>query len=132
MAAASNRPSDIRRAIDKLIDIHADISKMLALHEQRLTQHEKTQEALGEEVEKRRIEIREVTGDLYREIDQKTGGIMDEIKKLSEKTFEQHSKLNDKITALSRYIWTGVGLSIGLSVLISVATITINILHLIK
>jgi chromosome segregation ATPase len=130
--AASNRPSDIRRAIDKLIDIHADISKMLALHDQRLGQHEKTHEVLTNEVEKRRMEIHNVTGDLYKEIDQKTTSIMDEIKKLSEKTFEQHNKINEKITSLSRFIWIGVGLSIGLSALISIVTITVNILHLIK
>lgn len=130
--AVSNRTSDIRRAIEKLIDIHADISKMLALHDQRLNQHEKAQEALGDEVEKRRLEIREVTGDLYKEIDQKTTGIMDEIKKNAEKSAEQHNKLNEKITNLSRYIWTGVGASIGISILISLVTVAVNVLHLIK
>ena len=126
------RTSDIRRAIDKLADIHADISKMLALHEQRLNQHEKTHEILSDEVEKRRLEIKDVTGDLYKEIDQKTSGIMEEIKKNADRSVDQHNRLNDKITSLARYIWMGVGLSIGLSVLISIATVTINLLHLIK
>lgn len=130
--AAVNRTSDIRRALEKLTDIHADVTKMLALHDQRLDQHEKTHETLAGDVEKRRQEIREVTGDLYKEIDQKTTGIMDEIRKNAEKSSEQHNKLNDKITSLSRYIWMGVGLSIGFSVLISVVTVTLNIFHLLK
>ena len=130
--ATASRTSDIRRTLDKLTDIHSDISKMLALHDQRLGQHEKTHETLTSEIEKRRLEIHNVTGDLYKEIDQKTTGIMDEIKKLSEKTFEQHNKLNEKITTLSRFIWIGVGLSIGLSALISIVTVVVNILHLVK
>jgi hypothetical protein len=130
--AVSSRTSDIRRAIEKLIDIHGDISKMLALHEQRLTQHEKTHEALANDVEKRRLEIRDVTGDLYKEIDQKTTGIMEEIKKNAEKTFDQHSKLNEKITNLSRFIWTGIGASIGLSVIVSMVTVGVNIFHVLK
>lgn len=130
--AVSNRSIDIRRAIEKLIDIHADISKMLALHDQRLAQHEKTYETLADDVEKRRLEIREVTGDLYREIDQKTTGIMDEIKKNAEKSVEQHNKLNEKISNLSRYIWTGIGASIGISILISLVTVAVNVLHVLR
>jgi hypothetical protein len=130
--AVSSRTSDIRRAIEKLIDIHGDISKMLALHEQRLSQHEKAHETLAGDVEKRRLEIREVTGDLYKEIDEKTTNIMDEIKKNAEKTFEQHNRLNEKITNLARFIWTGVGASIGLSLIVSIITVGVNIFHIFK
>jgi len=128
----ASRVSDIRRAIEKLADIHGDISKMLAVHEERLNQHEKKHDTFGEDIEKRRIEIHEVTSDLYQAIDMKTNNIMHEIRKNAENSAAQHNRLNDKITSLSRYIWIGIGASVGISIIISIATLAINFLQLIK
>lgn len=130
--AVSNRPNDMRKAIEKLTDIHSDISKMLAVHEQRLNQHERAHDALGGEVEKRRLEIKEVANDVYKAINDKTTDIMKEIQKNAEKSVAQHTTLDNKISNLSRYIWIGVGASIGFSFIISAITLGINIFHAIK
>ena len=132
MAAQSRTGSDIRRALEKLTDIHADISKMLAVHEQRLNQHEKTHDDLAADVEKRRIELNQATNDLYRALDDKTKDIMHELEKNADRSTTQHNKLNEKITSLSRYIWTGIGVSIGISVLVSVVSIAVNVVHVFK
>ena len=132
MAAQNRSTSDIRRALEKLTDIHADISKMLAVHEQRLDQHEKTHDVLAADVEKRRIELNQATNDLYRALDDKTKDIMHELEKNSTRSTEQHNKLNEKITALSRYIWTGIGVSIGISILVSLVSVAVNFIHVFK
>mgnify|MGYP003353324052 CR=1 FL=1 len=129
---ASNRSSDIRRAIDKLIDIHVDISKMLAVHDQRLNQHEKTHSILAEDVEKRRLELHSTTIELYKALDEKTKDIMQELDKNADRSTTQHNRLNEKITSLSRYIWTGIGVSIGISILVSVVSVIANTVHLFK
>jgi hypothetical protein len=115
MATNRSSNSNWHRNLEKLSDIQADISKILAVHEQRLNQHEKVHETLMSDVEKRRIEINEVTGDLYKAIDIKTDKIMDEIKENYSKSSEQTSKLRDRMVNFEKYIWMAIGASVGLS-----------------
>jgi hypothetical protein len=115
MATNRSSNSNWHRNLEKLSDIQADISKILAVHEQRLNQHEKVHETLMSDVEKRRIEINDVTGDLYKAIDIKTDKIMDEIKENYSKSSEQTSKLRDRMVNFEKYIWMAIGASVGLS-----------------
>lgn len=112
---------DLRRNLEKLSEIQADIGKMLAVHEQRLGQHEKIHNDLANGVEKRRLEIHEVTGDLYKAIDEKTERIMVELRLNNDKSTEQHSKLRDRLGRLEKFIWMALGASVALSWLFSFA-----------
>jgi hypothetical protein len=120
--AASRSTLDLRRNLEKLSEIQADIGKMLAVHEQRLGQHEKIHGDLAGDVEKRRLEINEVTGDLYRALDEKTERIMVELRLNNDKSTEQHSKLRDRLSRLEKFIWMALGASVALSWLFSFAS----------
>jgi len=112
---------DLRRNLEKLSEIQADIGKMLAVHEQRLGQHEKVHGDLAHGVEKRRLEIHEVTGDLYKAIDEKTERIMVELRLNDDKSTEQHGKLRDRLGRLEKFIWMALGASVAVSWLFSFA-----------
>lgn len=120
--AASRSTLDLRRNLEKLSEIQADIGKMLAVHEQRLGQHEKIHGDLAGDVEKRRLEINQVTGDLYRALDEKTERIMVELRLNNDKSTEQHSKLRDRLSRLEKFIWMALGASVALSWLFSFAS----------
>lgn len=115
MSTNRSNNSNLNRNLEKLSEIQADISKILAVHEQRLNQHEKVHETLISDVEKRRIELNEVTGDIYKAIDDKTDKIMTEIKENYNKSSEQQSKLRDRMVNFEKYIWMAIGASVGLS-----------------
>lgn len=115
MSTNKSNNSNLNRNLEKLSEIQADISKILAVHEQRLNQHEKVHETLISDVEKRRIELNEVTGDIYKAIDDKTDKIMTEIKENYNKSSEQQSKLRDRMVNFEKYIWMAIGASVGLS-----------------
>ena len=106
---------------EKLSEIQADIGKMLAVHEQRLGQHEKVHTELANDVEKRRLEIHEVTGDLYKAIDEKTERIMTELRQNYDRTTDQHSKLRDRLSRFEKFIWMALGASVAVSWLFSFA-----------
>ena len=112
---------DLRRNLEKLSEIQADISKMLAVHEQRLGQHEKVHFDLATDVEKRRLEIHEVTGDLYTAIDEKTERIMTELRQNYDRTTDQHSKLRDRLSRFEKFIWMALGASVAVRWLFSFA-----------
>jgi len=110
-----NNNSNLNRNLEKLSEIQSDISKILAVHEERLNQHEKTTETIVAGLEKRRIEINAVTSDFYKVLDTKADRIMLEIKENYVKTAEQHGKLRDRMVSFEKYIWMAIGASVGLS-----------------
>ena len=62
--------SRLDTAIDKLTDVSTSIKSMLAVHEQKLSQSEKTEEILFEKVRERGEELDIVYRDLQRDISQ--------------------------------------------------------------
>lgn len=120
--AMSRSTIDLRRNLEKLSEIQADIGKMLAVHEQRLGQHEKVHADLAHDVEKRRLEIHEVTGDLYKALDEKTERIMVELRQNYDRSTDQHSKLRDRLSRFEKFIWMALGASVALSWLFSFAS----------
>ena len=62
--------SRLDTAIDKLTDVSTSIKQMLAVHEQKLTQTEKTEEILFDKVRERGEELDIVYRDLQRDINQ--------------------------------------------------------------
>jgi chromosome segregation ATPase len=94
------RQSRIEDAIERLTEISADLNKMLAVQEQRLSQQERSMGNIEDMVEKRRVE------------DTK---ILDELEEMRKEQKDQHKALSDKMTAVEKIIWTYLG---GFSVII--------------
>jgi chromosome segregation ATPase len=120
-------------AIEKLTDLGTDISKMLALHEQRLGRLEQIDNEIHGLVETRRAElqtdinalegklastIKEISNDINQTEDRLMGaikGVKDDIKTESVEKKKDHDALVKRVEALERwrYILIGGGLALG-------------------
>lgn len=92
------KQSKLEDAISKLTEISADLNKMIAVHELRLSQQEKTMDSLEVILEKRRDEFDTRERDIYETIEKEDKIIIDKIN-------ESHDRLSKKITDLERMMW---------------------------
>lgn len=110
------RFAKIDEAIQRLAGVAADVSKMLAVHEQKINYQEKTIDNLLTSFEKRRAEIdnrfKEMHDDLRAELHTSR-----------ENSKNQHNEQNVKIEAIQKYIWMAMGV---VSVVSWVVPIVIN------
>lgn len=90
-------------SVEKLTAISADVTRLLAVHENRLTSQERLQAQLETKMDKRQ----ELTDDRFGKIYDK----IDEVKQDLVKEIEQNT---DKISNLQQWMWTAIG---GVSVL---------------
>ena len=94
--------SRLDTAIDKLIDVSTSIKQMLAVHEQKLTQTEKTEEILFDKVRERGEELDMVYRDLQRDINQVEKRLLLEMKTLK-------SCFDGRVSVLERWRWLIIG-----------------------
>lgn len=94
--------SRLDTAIDKLTDVSTSIKQMLAVHEQKLTQSEKTEEILFEKVRERGEELDMVYRDLQRDISQVEKRLLLEMKTLK-------SCFDGRVSVLERWRWLIIG-----------------------
>ena len=104
--------SRLDTAIDKLTDVSTSIKQMLAVHEQKLAQSEKTEEILFEKVRERGEELDIVYRDLQRDISQVEKRLLLEIKSLK-------SSLDGRVSLLEKWRWLIIGGSIIIGLMIS-------------
>ena len=102
IANASMFHSRLDTAIDKLTDVSTSIKQMLAVHEQKLTQTEKTEEILFSKVRERGEELDIVYRDLQRDISQVEKKLLVEIKSLK-------SCFDGRVSVLERWRWLIIG-----------------------
>ena len=119
----------IEDAIERLTSISSDLSKMIAVHEQRLTQHEKQVTTLEEVVEKRREEAEIKLRDVYDTIRNEDKSILEEINKLRSEAASQHEKLTERMIVMEKTIWAYMG---GFSVIVFLITYGPSLFKLIK
>jgi hypothetical protein len=93
-----NRQTKIEDAITKLTEISADLNKMIAVHELRLTQQEKNMDSFEIILEKRRDEFDAREKEIYSTIEK-------EDKLIIEKTNESYERLSKKISDLEKMMW---------------------------
>lgn len=103
------RFNKLEEAITKMSDVASDMSKMLAVHEQRLNQQEKLSDSIGSKLEKRNDEVDKKFDQVYDAIKAGDDSIITEIKKIAEIRAGQLAELNEKITKLERWRWMVVG-----------------------
>jgi len=94
--------SRLDTAIDKLTDVSTSIKQMLAVHEQKLAQTEKTEEILFEKVRERGEELDMVYRDLQRDITQVEKRLLLEMKTLK-------SCFDGRVSVLERWRWLIIG-----------------------
>ena len=124
-----NRFNKIDDAIQRLAVVAADLSKMLAVHEQRLTQQEKASDNVMEMVEKRRVEYDEKISDVYKTMRAEDNTILAEIKKSREDSSSQHKKLDEKIANIEKMIWMACGGGTVIGFLISLVVNYLKVAH---
>jgi predicted nucleic acid-binding Zn-ribbon protein len=113
------RQSRIEDAIDKLTEISADLNKMLAVQEQRLSQQERSMGNIEDMVEKRREEYDKKIQHVYDVMRVEDTKILEELEKMRKEQKDQHKSLSDKMTSVEKIIWTYLG---GFSVVIFLIT----------
>lgn len=113
------RQNRIEDAIERLTEISADLNKMLAVQEQRLSQQEKTVGIIEDMVEKRREEYEKKLQNVYEVMDKEDSKIILKLEEIKREQKDQHKAVSDKITALEKIIWMYLG---GFSVLIFMIT----------
>ena len=106
MAPTSDR---IEAAIEKLTNVSIELKQMLAVHELRITNQEKSSGELQVVVEKRREELDQKLKDVYETIRERDDKILTEIKSVREEHNKHYNCLNDKFNAMQKYIWLAIG-----------------------
>lgn len=99
----------IEDAIEKLTGVSVDLSKMLAVHEQRLNQQEKQIDNLDGALQDFRGSSELKLKDVYDTIRTEDKNILEEITKIRVEANEQHEKMTDRITEMEKTIWVYMG-----------------------
>ena len=105
--------------IERLSIIQTDLNRMLAVHEEKITNNQKTVFHLEEVVEKRREESDIKLKDVYDTMRSEDSKILAELNDIRKEAAEQHAKLNDKISEIEKKLWMYIG---GVSVIVFVIT----------
>lgn len=99
----------IEQTLEKLADIQIDLTKMLAVHEQRIQVSEKNVTSIEIILERRREEADIKLKEVYDTMRSEDKNIIVEIHKCKDKSTEEHLYLTKKIAALEKYIWMYIG-----------------------
>jgi len=102
IANVNNIQGKLDNAIEKLTDVSTSIKSMLAVHEQKITQSEKTEEILFDKVRERGEELDIVYRDLQRDISQTEKRLLLEIKSLK-------SDIGERVNVLEKWRWLILG-----------------------
>ena len=109
------RFSKIDDAIQRLAAVSADLSKMLAVHELRLSQQEKSTDHINFVIEKRREDLEAKLKEVYVTMKEEDGAILEEIKKSREASDAHHERLEAKVSKLEKLalLVTGSAITVG-------------------
>ena len=92
------RQDRLEEVADRLTSISADLSKMIAVHEQKINQQERQLHYVENLTEKRREEYDEKLGIVFKKIDD-----------LRKETNEQFEHLNSKMNDMEKQLWRYAG-----------------------
>lgn len=103
------RISRIEDAIERLTEISADLNKVLAVQEQRLSQNEKSMSVLEEVLEKRREEYDRKIQNVYDVMNREDNKILEELELIRSEQKQQHESLSKKIQEMQKILWIYMG-----------------------
>ena len=89
-------------AIDKLTDVSTSIKQMLAVHEEKISRQEQTDEVIFTKLRERQLEIDTVYKELQKEIQQTEKRLLIEIKSLK-------LDIGGRVGTLEKYKWLILG-----------------------
>jgi predicted nucleic acid-binding Zn-ribbon protein len=96
------RQDRLEEVVDRLTNISSDLSKMIAVHEQRIIQQERQLNNVETLTERRREEYDEKIGIVFKKIDD-----------LRKESNDQFESLSEKITDMEKLMWKyGGGLAV--------------------
>jgi chromosome segregation ATPase len=102
--------------IEKLSEVSSNLTRMIAVHENRLEKQEEADkhlnsmiELLFAKVEERRREVDTIKDDFRKEISHLHNDIMVEMKEIKTCTTNYHTELNNRVTAIERWKWMMMG-----------------------
>ena len=101
----SNINERLDTAIEKLTDVSSCIKSMLAVHEEKITKQEKTDEIIFDKIKDRADEIDSVYRELQREINQVERRLLIEIKAL-------RNDIGSRVSMLEKLRWILLGAAI--------------------
>jgi len=123
------RQNRLEDAIERLTKISGDLSTMIAVQEQRITQQEKDSNILFNMAEKQKDELETKLSEVYKNMNEQEKNIFEEISKFRQDTAQQYTKLNERISQLEKYIWMAIGGGIVASWAISYLVKYFNLIH---
>jgi uncharacterized coiled-coil protein SlyX len=123
------RVDRMESVIERLSIIQTDLNKMLAVHEEKISNNEKNMGHLEDVMEKRREESDIKLKDVYDTMRSEDNKILTELNNMRKEASEQHTKLNEKITRIENKLWMYIG---GVSVIVFVLTHTDTIIKILK
>jgi gas vesicle protein len=130
MAPSDDQRFDkIEEAISKLSSVAADVSKMLAVHDQRLIQQEKLSDNISTQLEKRKEEVDKKFDLVYETIKSGDESIKQEIKKIAEYREKQMEEANKKISKVEKWQWMVMGGSAAIGYLIHLGLNAIKVIQ---
>lgn len=119
MDVCERRLDRLEDAIEKLTEISADLNKMLAVQEQRLSQQERSMGNIEEMVERRREEYDRKIQNVYDVMSKEDNKILEELEEMRKEQKEQHKAISEKMTGLEKMLWMYLG---GFSVIVFIIT----------
>ena len=100
-------------AIQRLASVAADLSKLLAVCDQRILQQEKNHENTSNILEKRREEheakLEEVYETIFKHDSKASDELKSEIRELRDQAYVQNAKTDKKIAYIEKLIWMALG-----------------------
>lgn len=119
----------IDTTIEKLTEVSSNVSKLLAVQDNRILSQEKLTSQFQKMFEKRKEEsdhsfkdinekIDEVESTLYQEVENNHDKVIAEIKALSNELKTQNTLINDRISKIEKWMWTGAGILTVITILI--------------
>ena len=103
------KQNKLEDAISKLTEISADLNKMIAVHELRLTQQEKSMDTLEDMLERRREEADNKLKTVYETMRSEDRMVIAEIAKLREEGEHQFEELSKKIQGMEKMMYIYMG-----------------------
>lgn len=116
-------------AIERLTEISADLNKMLAVQDQKLTQQEKVTSLIADMVEKRREEYDKKIENVYDVMRAEDNKVIKELEMIRTEQKKQHDEISKKLTAMEKIIWVYMG---GFTVLVFLISNSGSILRFFK
>jgi uncharacterized protein YPO0396 len=95
--------------MQRLTEVSVDLKSMLAVHEQRLGQHDKQHDYIENIVEQRRIQTDKQIDEVYNTMREQDNSILKQLNKMREESSAQHAVLAEKISKIEKMSWMYIG-----------------------